>query len=135
MSTLTTEHEVLQVRIRSLLGYIHGMLKHIPIRKLPENLQRVKSFVEEETFGALYPGVRESSNTGHHSYVLVEVLSNDAQAPMSLDNLHYAITDGDYSGEVSETRDMLLPRYLMEALLEAQGSSSSFLFFNEPQKF
>jgi hypothetical protein len=119
---------VLQVRVRSLLGYIGGLLQDRPIRELPDELQKTKGFVRDILSAPLFTGVKVGRESAVHTYALLEVLSKDPLPPTyTLPELIEACDSGAYSGVFTVTPSSVVPSAVMAELLMDQGSDAAFL--------
>jgi len=72
--------------------------------------------------------------TYYKTIIQVEVLSNDPYDVGNLEDLHYDITEGDYSGDFKIISQEKLTKEEMAKALEAQGSDPEFMMPEEEEE-
>lgn len=124
---------VMQVRVRSLLKFIGGLLQDRMNKELPPDLQRVKEFIRQEIRNDLFPGIsRDDSGTRFHTFHLLEVLSEYETTSWTMQEALGDTYDGGSSG-LHFTSETLVPAPVMAELLIDQGSDPEFLNCGEEE--
>lgn len=121
------DEAVLMTRTLSLLQYIDSMFQDHGNKPLSLRAIAVRDFIREEMRRGNPHDEKAKDACCFHQFFLVEVLGEDALMHPSLADLHYHITDGHYSGEVTETNATYMNRSLTDEMLMAQGSDPEFL--------
>lgn len=120
------DEAVLMTRALSLLGYIHGLFQDHGNLPLSERARCLRERVRKEILNNPY-NTNDPDKGYYHQYFLVEVLGEEVLNIDDLSDLHHAITDGHFSGDVSTTDVTWTNRALTDELLMSQASDPSFL--------
>ena len=121
------DEAVLMTRTLSLLGYIDGLFQDHGRKPLSERATAIRDFVRAEMQKVNPYNTQDHEQCYTHQFVLVEVLGEEALQHASLNDVAYHITEGHFSGEMSETQVTYTDRKLTDELLLSQGSSPDFL--------
>jgi hypothetical protein len=121
------DEAVIMTRTLSLLGYIDGLFQDHGRKPLSKRATAIRDFVRTEMQQKNPYDNENQAACCTHQYVLVEVLGEEVLDDPNLSNLNYHITEGHFSGELSETQVTYTDRRLTDELLMSQASDPSFL--------
>ena len=121
------DEAVLMTRTLSLLSYVDGLFQDHGRQPLSERAVAIRDFVRNEMQKKNPYNNENKAACCTHQYVLVEVLGEEVLDVPTLSDVHYHITEGHFSGDVSETVVTYTDRRLTDELLLSQGSSPDFL--------
>lgn len=116
---------VLLARVKSLLGYIGGLMQDRKHTELPPDLRKIAQFVYANAFCG---GADVDGTELFHTYYLVEVLTEELPAGgHSLQDVVRHIAEGGWSGEVSMSPTTPVSPGMMGELLLSHGSAPELL--------
>lgn len=132
MSVIIKQNEMdeaaLMTRALSLLGYIGGLFQDHGRKPLSERAEAIKEFVRQQTAqGNPYDHRDTTDKCLAHEFKLVEVLGEEPLQTDAPEQIAYAISHGEFSGEISSSAVTWVTRAVMDELLMAQGSDPGFL--------